>query len=127
MSNKAPKDFRNFIIHLRYEALALAVLMVVLTYKSSAPLWVLPATFLLFDVCIVGYKINHEVGSIMYNLIHNATIPTLFVAFGVLLDTEIIAVIGFCWTFHIAVDRMLGYGLKHESSFKNTHLGRIGK
>jgi hypothetical protein len=28
---------------------------------------------------------------------------------------------------HSAMDRMFGYGLKHESGFKNTHLGIIGK
>lgn len=27
---------------------------------------------------------------------------------------------------HIALDRTLGYGLKHESGFRDTHLGRIG-
>jgi hypothetical protein len=27
---------------------------------------------------------------------------------------------------HIAADRALGYGLKHASGFKDTHLGRIG-
>ena len=29
--------------------------------------------------------------------------------------------------FHIAVDRLLGYGLKFTDSFAHTHLGEIGK
>jgi uncharacterized protein DUF4260 len=28
---------------------------------------------------------------------------------------------------HSSFDRVLGYGLKHEDAFQNTHLGRIGK
>ncbi len=28
---------------------------------------------------------------------------------------------------HSSMDRMLGYGLKYEDSFGNTHLGMIGK
>ena len=31
------------------------------------------------------------------------------------------------WLVHIGFDRALGYGLKHGSSFADTHLGRIGK
>jgi Domain of unknown function (DUF4260) len=34
---------------------------------------------------------------------------------------------GLLWVFHIAGDRVLGYGLKFASSFQDTHLGRIGQ
>jgi hypothetical protein len=27
---------------------------------------------------------------------------------------------------HYSLDRVLGYGLKHEDAYQNTHLGRIG-
>ena len=29
------------------------------------------------------------------------------------------------WGFHIAVDRLLGYGLKFADRFSHTHLGEI--
>ncbi|MEJ7830333.1 MAG: DUF4260 family protein [Segetibacter sp.] len=29
--------------------------------------------------------------------------------------------------YHISLDRVLGYGLKYNDSFSNTHLGVIGK
>jgi len=35
--------------------------------------------------------------------------------------------VGLLWAFHIAGDRVLGYGLKFTSGFQDTHLGRIGK
>jgi hypothetical protein len=28
---------------------------------------------------------------------------------------------------HSSLDRVFGYGLKHEDAFQNTHLGRIGR
>ena len=121
------KDFNKFVKHLKLEALALAILMVVLTYYSSAPLWILIVSFPFFDIGMIGYIKNTKAGAITYNLTHNATIPTLIIATGLITHTEWIAVLGFCWSFHIAVDRTLGYGLKHDHSFKETHLGHIGK
>ena len=120
-------DFEKFIRSLRLEGLALAILMVVLIYNSTAPLWILPATFLLFDISIIGYKFSNKIGAKTYNFIHNATIPTILIAAGLLIDVEWVSILGICWTFHIAVDRTLGYGLKHEESFTHTHLGKIGK
>lgn len=121
------KDFENFITHLRYEAIALALLMIVLTYNSTAPLWILPATFLFFDIGMIGYIKNTKLGALTYNVSHNLTIPTLLVACGLLFDINWVAILGFCWTFHIAVDRSIGFGLKHQHSFNETHLGKIGK
>ena len=31
------------------------------------------------------------------------------------------------WLAHIGIDRALGYGLKYQTGFAFTHLGRIGK
>ena len=31
------------------------------------------------------------------------------------------------WSAHIGFDRALGYGLKYDTGFSFTHLGRIGK
>jgi Domain of unknown function (DUF4260) len=37
-----------------------------------------------------------------------------------------LAFVGLLWAFHVAGDRVLGYGLKFASGFQDTHLGRIG-
>lgn len=118
-------DLAQFIKHLKLEAVALAVLMIVLIHESNYSLWVLPATFLLFDVGMVGYLKNPLTGAIFYNISHSLTIPTLMIAGGSLFSIDVVAVIGFCWTFHIAVDRALGFGLKNKTSFHQTHLGKI--
>lgn len=119
------KEFEKFIKHLKLEAVALALLMAVLTYYSSAPLWILPLTFILFDIGMIGYLIDNRTGALTYNVTHNLTIPTLLIASGLVFGVEVIAIVGYCWTFHIAIDRALGFGLKHKHSFHETHMGHI--
>lgn len=121
------KNFETFIRHLRLEAIALAILMVVLTHKTDYSLWVLLLTFPLFDIGMIGYLKDTKTGALFYNISHNLTVPTLLIASGVYFSKDTVSVIGFCWTFHIAVDRALGFGLKHEESFHHTHMGTIRK
>lgn len=125
--NYTPTDIRSFIHHLRIEAVALAALMFTLTHKAGAPLWIPIVAFPVFDIGMIGYVANPQLGAFTYNLMHNATFPTLCVIYGVMTGEKEISVIGYAWNIHIAVDRILGYGLKHKTSFYYTHLGRIGK
>lgn len=127
MKKDSDNNFKYFVNHLRFESLALATLMLALTWNIGTPLWVPFAAFLFFDIGMLGYLINPKIGAKLYNISHNSTIPTLLVTIGVISHQTFISVLGFSWTFHIAVDRVLGYGLKHSHSFKNTHLGPIGK
>ncbi len=121
------EDFKHFITHLRFESVALAVLMIVLTYKSTYSLWWILIGFPFIDICMVGYLFGPKSGALAYNLIHNATIPTLLISIGVLTSNGILSVIGYVWVFHSAFDRILGYGLKHKHSFNETHMGKIIK
>jgi hypothetical protein len=128
MSNKNSQNpFEKFVKHLKLESLSLAILMVVLTYYSPAPLWILPATFLFFDIGMIGYLKNTKFGALTYNISHDFTIPTILIALGLMFNVSWVSVVGYCWVFHVAIDRSLGYGLKHEHSFNETHLGKIGK
>ena len=124
---KQTEDFTHFIRHLKFEAVALAILMITLTYKSDYSMWWLLAGFPLIDVCMLGYLVSPKTGALFYNLAHNATFPTLLISFGVITGNGLISIVGFVWTFHTAIDRILGYGLKHKHSFNETHLGPINK
>ena len=121
------QDFERFVKHLKWESLSLALLMVVLTHKSPYSLWWLVAGFPVVDAFMIGYIISPKAGAFTYNIGHNMTIPTFLIAYGVFTGTEIVSLVGFVWIFHIAVDRLLGYGLKHKESFHKTHLGNINK
>lgn len=119
------KDFEKFVRHLKFESLALAILMVVLTYRSPYSLWWLIISFLAFDIGMIGYLFNEKVGAFTYNQMHNYTVPTLLIALGIVINTPWISLIGYCWIFHISVDRVMGFGLKDKKSFKHTHLGNL--
>lgn len=100
--------------------------MLALTYAADVPIWMPILMFPIFDIGMLGYvSKNPRLGALTYNVSHNATLPTLFIIFGVLGDLKAVSVIGYAWTLHIAVDRVLGFGLKYKSSFYRTHLGEI--
>ena len=79
------------------------------------------------DVFMVGYAKNSKFGALIYNIGHTYTMP--FILFGAfwLFHIPVFLPISIIWIAHISMDRMLGYGLKLDTNFKDTHLGRIGK
>ncbi len=42
-----------------------------------------------------------------------------------LFSSQIVLAIGIILSSHIGMDRMIGYGLKYPTNFKDTHLNRI--
>ena len=88
--------------------------------------WWLPALFLVFDASVIGYAVNARLGAITYNAVHCYVAPAaLLLAFAVT-QRPGLAFLGLLWGFHIAVDGLLGNGLKLQSGFRDTHLGQIG-
>lgn len=88
----------------------------------------LPILFLVVDLSALGYLVNNKVGALTYNIGHSFIGPTLLTA-AYILNSNLspLLFIALIWFFHILVDRSLGYGLKHTTSFHHTHLGAIGK
>jgi len=83
--------------------------------------------FLIPDFSMIGYLRNPRFGAWLYNLIHHRGIGTILYMLGVLLSNPTLIFAGILQFAHSSFDRIFGYGLKHEDSFQNTHLGRIGK
>ena len=114
---------------LKLEELALtAVALYALSFHLlglSPWLWVL--LFFAPDISMLGYLVNAKVGAITYNLFHHRGIALLVLAAGYFAKAEIGVSIGILLFAHASFDRILGYGLKYASDFKDTHLGRIGK
>lgn len=77
------------------------------------------------DLLMLGYLWGPKVGSICYNLGHVTLLPLSFLALGMVNDWRLGLQIGLIWLAHIGLDRMLGYGLKYPTQFKDTHLGRV--
>jgi Domain of unknown function (DUF4260) len=81
------------------------------------------------DLSMIGYFLGPRVGAICYNVAHNLALPIiLYIASWYIslpafdITGQYIAVV---WIAHVGFDRMLGYGLKYASGFKDTHLGRL--
>lgn len=78
------------------------------------------------DLAMAGYAFGPKVGARLYNLAHTYLGPAVAGAFGLWAFPALLPV-ACVWLAHIGIDRALGYGLKSETSFGVTHLGRIGR
>ena len=88
--------------------------------------WALFAIFFLLpDISMLGYLLNKQVGTICYNFIHTYFLPlSIFIILFYLKKSDNYW-IPLAWIAHIGFDRLLGYGIKYETAFKDTHLQRV--
>lgn len=88
--------------------------------------WLIFALLLLApDLSMVGYLRDPRVGARMYNAVHTYLGPALLGAVGVWLGHDLAIQIAVIWVSHIALDRLLGFGLKFPTGFGDTHLGTL--
>jgi Domain of unknown function (DUF4260) len=123
--NSATTSF-NSSFYLRLESAALLGVCIAALIHLGCPWWLAAVLFFTPDFAMLGYLVNPKVGAIGYNLAHFQLFAIGLGAFGLISSQLTIAWIGLIWLAHIEFDRTLGYGLKN-SSFQDTHLGRIGK
>lgn len=81
--------------------------------------------FFLPDIALFVYLVNQQTGRTVYNLLHTITVPLLLVLLGYATGVPALLQIGLIWLAHIGLDRTIGYGLKLDSEFKETHLQRV--
>jgi len=75
---------------------------------------------------MAGYVAGLRVGAFCYNVAHHKALAVAVGVGGWWLAQPLLRLAGTVLLFHSAVDRLLGYGLKHATGFRNTHLGRVG-
>lgn len=112
---------------LKLEELAEMLLAVLVFAHLPYAWWVLPATFLLPDLSMLGYLAGPRVGAASYNLLHHKALAIAVGLAGWMLGVPVLVLAGTILLFHSAFDRLLGYGLKYSTGFQDTHLGRVGK
>lgn len=78
------------------------------------------------DLSMLGYLKDSRVKALSYNLGHTHPLPAVLVTFGVLAGSLLYVSLGLIWFAHIGFDRMIGFGLKYPTGFRDTHLGWIG-
>lgn len=113
----------RLLLHLEGAALLAAAVLLYAQLGASG------AAFLLLllapDLSMVGYLRGPVLGSALYNLAHTTTAPLLLAGLALLLAQEPLLALALIWLAHIGMDRMVGYGLKYPTTFKDTHLGRV--
>jgi Domain of unknown function (DUF4260) len=88
--------------------------------------WVLLIALVLApDLAMLGYLAGPRVGSLAYDLAHTELWPIALAVVGVLAGSRVPVEVALVWLVHIGVDRLLGYGLKYPTAFKDTHLQRV--
>ena len=100
----------------------------ILAYISSGhSWWMFAAFFLVPDLSMLAYIFGRKVGAVVYNIAHSYTVPLGLAAYGIIAPEPLVMAPAIIWGAHIAVDRLLGFGLKSTSGFRHTHLGHVGK
>jgi Domain of unknown function (DUF4260) len=112
---------------LRLEGLVLLIATIIAFAGQHQRWWLYPALLLAPDIFMLGYLASTKVGAFFYNLGHSYFVPALVILFSWRSESKVILAIGIIWLGHIGWDRLLGYGLKYDSSFKHTHLGDLEK
>jgi hypothetical protein len=81
--------------------------------------------FLTPDLFMLGYLAGKRVGAFCYNLAHTYTAPVLVWSALWFSGQTAYDWLVLIWFAHIGWDRLIGYGLKYETAFKDTHLQRV--
>jgi hypothetical protein len=107
---------------LRLEGAALLAISVAL-YARLGGSWQTFAIFILApDLCMIGYAFGKRAGAFAYNAVHSTLAPLALLAFGLASVQPMVSAAAAIWLAHIGFDRVLGFGLKYASGFRDTHL-----
>lgn len=111
------------LLHL--EGLAVLVAAIALYFDSGYGWLVLLVLFLAPDLSMLGYVAGPRAGALAYDVVHTYALPLALGLAGVLTETGVATQLALIWAAHIGLDRLLGYGLKYPTGFKDTHLQRV--
>jgi len=114
-------------LFLKLEYAALLVASLVAYHQFAGNWWLFALLILAPDLSMLGYLAGPRIGAWCYNVAHTWLTALGVLLVGWLLASDLTTTVGLILVAHICMDRVMGYGLKHESGFKDTHLGRIGR
>ena len=95
---------------------AVVTALSIFIYQQDQFSWILFAIlFLAPDLSMLGYIANVRIGAA----------PGLLIAIAILASKHLLLPLALIWSAHIGFDRMLGFGLKYPTHFKDTHLQHV--
>lgn len=103
-----------------------ALVTALLIYSWLGGNWAIFAVlFLAPDVSMLGYAVGPRAGAATYNLMHTYAAPAVVTGLGLATRHPWVIFAALILFAHIGLDRLLGFGLKYPSAFKDTHLQRL--
>lgn len=112
---------------LRLEGLTVFSAAIALYIHQGYSGWLFAGLLLAPDLSALGYLINKRIGALSYNIAHTYVTAALIGLLALLTESHSVLAIAIIAFAHIGMDRAVGYGLKYANSFKETHMGRVGK
>ena len=112
-------------ILLRIDGLAVLAAACVVYHELKASWLMFAVLFLAPDLFMLGYVFGPKAGAVGYNIGHTYFAPFLLWASVYLMHWPSIFPICVIWIAHIGLDRLLGFGLKYTTAFKDTHLSKV--
>jgi hypothetical protein len=113
-------------LFLRLESIIVFVTSLIIYYSYGGTHLGL-VLIILPDISMIGYMKNPRLGAFVYNLGHSYVIPFITVIASYIFQSEWGLLFSFLWFAHVGLDRFLGFGLKFDTSFSDTHLGKLGQ
>lgn len=110
---------------LQLEGAAIFALALFIYAQFDGSWWLFAALILAPDLSMIGYALGLKVGTFCYNLVHIYILPAVLAAAGIYFDNPLLIHISIIWFAHIGMDKMVGYGLKYVTGFKDTHFTRL--
>ena len=110
---------------LRLEGLAVAAGALVLYFDQGYGWLALLLLILAPDLSALGYVAGNRVGALTYDLAHTYVGPLALAVAGFLAESRTATQLALIWLAHIGADRLLGYGLKYPTGFRDTHIQRV--
>ncbi len=108
----------------RLESL-LVFLICLIAFAIYGANWWLFLAWILPDIGIVGFLKNAKFGDFTYNFSHNYLFSTGIILLGIGLENDTLTALGIIFCSHVALDRLLGFGLKYPGSFKDTQIQKL--
>jgi hypothetical protein len=114
----------------RLEGAAALGIGVLLYERTGESWWLFAALFLAPDVSMLGYVVGDRFGAFLYNLFHTYVGPAALAAYGlagehIFGEFALAVPLSLVWLSHIGIDRLLGFGLKYATGFRDHHLHRV--
>jgi hypothetical protein len=110
---------------LRLEGLAVFAGVLALYFDAGYGWLLLVVLFLAPDLAMAGYAGGPALGALTYDVAHTYVLPIALGVIGVLAGSDPATQVALIWLAHIGIDRLLGYGLKYPTGFRDSHLQRV--